>query len=83
MAPWVKTTIYLPEELKQALERTTAAIEGRSEAEVIREALTLRTNAEPSARVRAGRCSTAVMAPSPNVWMSCSPGSASIEPAGL
>ena len=47
----VKTTIYLPEELKQALERT-AAIEGRSEAEVVREALTLRTSRTERPRPR-------------------------------
>ncbi len=33
-----RTTIYLPDELKAALERTAAA-EGRSEAEVVRSAL--------------------------------------------
>jgi plasmid stability protein len=33
-----RTTIYLPDELKAALERTAAA-EGRSEADVVREAL--------------------------------------------
>jgi Arc/MetJ-type ribon-helix-helix transcriptional regulator len=33
-----RTTIYLPEDLKAALERTAAA-EGRSEAEVVRAAL--------------------------------------------
>ncbi len=33
-----RTTIYLPEELKAALERTATA-EGRSEAEVVRSAL--------------------------------------------
>ncbi len=34
----VKTTVYLPEELKAAVERAAAA-EGRSEAELIREAI--------------------------------------------
>jgi len=33
-----RTTVYLPDELKAALERTAAA-QGRSEAEVIRSAL--------------------------------------------
>lgn len=33
-----RTTIYLPDDLKEALERTAAA-EGRSEAEVVRSAL--------------------------------------------
>lgn len=33
-----KTTVYLPDELKAALERTAVA-EGRSEAELIREAV--------------------------------------------
>jgi hypothetical protein len=35
-----KTTVYLPEELKQALERT-ASETGRSEAELIREGIRL------------------------------------------
>ena len=35
-----KTTVYLPESLKAALERTAEA-EGRSEAELIREGVTL------------------------------------------
>jgi plasmid stability protein len=34
----VKTTVYLPEDLKTRLERTAAA-EGRSEAEIVRAAL--------------------------------------------
>jgi plasmid stability protein len=37
-----RTTIYLPDDLKQALERTAAA-EGRSEAEVVRSALATAT----------------------------------------
>jgi plasmid stability protein len=37
-----RTTIYLPDELKAALEQTAAA-EGRSEAEVVRAALTTAT----------------------------------------
>jgi Arc/MetJ-type ribon-helix-helix transcriptional regulator len=37
-----RTTVYLPDELKAALERTAAA-EGRSEAEVVRAALALVT----------------------------------------
>lgn len=37
-----RTTIYLPDDLKQALERTAAA-EGRSEAEVVRSALAIAT----------------------------------------
>jgi predicted transcriptional regulator len=37
----VKTTIYLPEELKAALEAESAA-SGRSEAEIIREAIAAR-----------------------------------------
>jgi plasmid stability protein len=39
-----RTTIYLPDELKAALERTATA-EGRSEAEVVRSALTSATAA--------------------------------------
>jgi plasmid stability protein len=38
-----KTTVYLPDDLKQALKRTAAA-SGRSEADVIREAITLVTS---------------------------------------
>jgi len=42
-----KTTVYLPDELKAALERTAVA-EGRSEAELIREAVReLTRKAEP------------------------------------
>jgi plasmid stability protein len=37
-----RTTIYLPDELKAALERTAAA-QGRSEAEVVRSALAAAT----------------------------------------
>ena len=37
-----RTTVYLPEELKAALERTAAA-QGRSEAEVLRSALVAAT----------------------------------------
>lgn len=37
-----RTTIYLPDNLKEALERTAAA-EGRSEAEVVRSALATAT----------------------------------------
>jgi hypothetical protein len=37
-----RTTIYLPDDLKEALERTAAA-EGRSEAEVVRSALAAAT----------------------------------------
>jgi plasmid stability protein len=37
-----RTTIYLPDDLKEALERTAAA-EGRSEAEVVRSALATAT----------------------------------------
>lgn len=44
-----KTTVYLPDELKAALERA-AAEEGRSEAELIREAIRVRV--ERSARPR-------------------------------
>ena len=39
-----RTTLYLPDELKAALERTAHA-EGRSEAEVVRSALTSATMA--------------------------------------
>jgi plasmid stability protein len=38
----VRTTVYLPDELKAALERTATA-EGRSEAEVVRAALAAAT----------------------------------------
>jgi len=37
-----RTTIYLPDDLKAALERTAAA-QGRSEAEVVRSALSIAT----------------------------------------
>jgi plasmid stability protein len=37
-----RTTVYLPDELKAALERTAAA-QGKSEAEVVRAALTAAT----------------------------------------
>ena len=37
-----RTTVYLPDDLKAALERTAAA-EGRSEAEIVRSALTSAT----------------------------------------
>lgn len=39
-----RTTVYLPDELKAALERTAAA-EGRSEADVLRRALAVATSA--------------------------------------
>jgi hypothetical protein len=42
----VKTTVYLPEELKRRIEET-AARTGRSEADVIREALERHTANEP------------------------------------
>lgn len=37
-----RTTVYLPDDLKEALERTAAA-EGRSEAEIVRSALATAT----------------------------------------
>jgi plasmid stability protein len=37
-----RTTVYIPDDLKEALERTAAA-EGRSEAEVVRSALATAT----------------------------------------
>ncbi len=37
-----RTTVYLPDELKAALERTATA-EGRSEAEIVRSALAVAT----------------------------------------
>ena len=48
----VRTTVYLPNELKQALERTAAA-RGLSEAEVIRAALAAATaeSGHPAPRV--------------------------------
>jgi plasmid stability protein len=47
-----RTTIYLPDELKAALERTAAA-QGRSEAEVVRNALAAATSDQghPSPRL--------------------------------
>ena len=47
-----RTTVYLPEELKQALERTAVA-QGRSEAEVMRAALAAATaeHAHPRPRI--------------------------------
>lgn len=47
-----RTTVYLPDELKAALERTAAA-QGRSEAEVVRTALASATSghAYPSPRL--------------------------------
>lgn len=47
-----RTTVYLPEELKAALERTAAA-QGASEAEVIRKALSAATtdHAHPKPRL--------------------------------
>lgn len=47
----VKTTVYLPESLKEALERASAR-EGRSEAELIREALERRVGGAPRPRPR-------------------------------
>ncbi|MBI1735763.1 MAG: ribbon-helix-helix protein, CopG family [Candidatus Rokubacteria bacterium] len=46
-----KTTIYLPDDLKQALEHA-AADQGRSEAEVIREAVRAATRARARPRPR-------------------------------
>jgi len=46
-----KTTVYLPEDLKAALERV-AREEGRSEAEILREALRARVGARPWTRPR-------------------------------
>lgn len=46
-----RTTVYLPEELKAALERTAAA-QGKSEAEVVRTALELATRARAYPRPR-------------------------------
>jgi hypothetical protein len=47
-----RTTVYLPDELKAALERTAAA-EGRSEAEIVRAALVTATaaHAHPAPRL--------------------------------
>lgn len=47
----IKTTVYLPESLKHALERLAAA-ERRSEAEIIREAVHQRVSASPRRRPR-------------------------------
>lgn len=49
----VKTTVYLPEDLKYALSRVAAA-RGESEAEVIRVALQSLVDAEPRPRPRGG-----------------------------
>lgn len=49
----VKTTVYLPEDLKYALGRVAAA-RGESEAEVIRVALQSLVDAEPRPRPRGG-----------------------------
>ena len=46
-----KTTVYLPEELKAALERA-AREEGRSEAEILREALQARVGGRAPVRPR-------------------------------
>lgn len=46
-----RTTIYLPDELKAALERTAAA-QGKSEAEVVRCALTAATTDQAHPRPR-------------------------------
>jgi plasmid stability protein len=46
-----RTTIYLPDELKAALERTAAA-QGTSEAEVIRSALAAATSEQAHPRPR-------------------------------
>ena len=47
-----RTTVYLPDELKAALERTAAA-EGKTEAEIVREALAAATavHAHPKPRL--------------------------------
>ena len=47
----MKTTVYLPEDLKASLARV-AAEEGRSEAEIIREAINAAMNSRRSARPR-------------------------------
>lgn len=49
----VKTTVYLPEDLKYALSRV-AETRGQSEAEVIRVALQSLVDAEPRPRPRGG-----------------------------
>lgn len=46
-----KTTVYLPEDLKQALQRM-AAVSGRSEAELIREAIATQVRAAGHPRPR-------------------------------
>jgi plasmid stability protein len=46
-----RTTIYLPDELKLALERTAAA-QGKSEAEVVRGAILAATVAQPDPKLR-------------------------------
>jgi len=46
-----KTTVYLPEDLKQSLRRI-AAVSGRSEAELIREAVAARVRATDHPRPR-------------------------------
>jgi hypothetical protein len=46
-----KTTVYLPDELKRALERT-ALVSGRSEAELIREGVALVTRSSERPRPR-------------------------------
>jgi len=46
-----KTTVYLPEDLKQSLRRMAAA-SGRSEAELIREAITAQVRASDQPRPR-------------------------------
>lgn len=47
-----RTTVYLPDDLKGALERTAAAA-GRSEAELIREGVRLVTRSGPVPQFRA------------------------------
>lgn len=46
-----RTTVYLPDELKAALERT-AAVQGKTEAEVIRSALAAATSEQAPPRPR-------------------------------
>ncbi len=41
-----RTTVYLPDELKLALERTAAAL-GKSEAEIVRQAIAAATAEQP------------------------------------
>jgi hypothetical protein len=48
-----KTTVYLPEELKRSLERM-AVLSGRSEAELIREAVAAHVSAVDRPRPRGG-----------------------------